>query len=155
MVANKPGRQGERGVSRKAIAQGMSDRLRCPVCSCAILLFLLHARPWDAARIRHSLLPRLRWFPAQPGRIGAAGRWRCVWLMHFVVVPAHAGTHNHRPWLLHESRQTASFKTAAAAYGSRLKAGTTAWSFRGGAAAPDPQSQGSGFDARPGMRNGK
>src|SRR6266404_3281350 len=26
---------GERVISRKAIAQGMSDCLRCPVCSCA------------------------------------------------------------------------------------------------------------------------
>src|SRR5205814_8452825 len=27
--------RGEHGISRKAIAQGMSDCLRCPVCSCA------------------------------------------------------------------------------------------------------------------------
>src|SRR6266702_2914220 len=27
--------RGERVISRKAIAQGMSDCLRCPVCSCA------------------------------------------------------------------------------------------------------------------------
>ena len=27
--------RGERAISRKAIAQGMSDVLRCPVCSCA------------------------------------------------------------------------------------------------------------------------
>src|SRR5665647_953905 len=30
--------RGERVISRKAIAQGMSDVLRCPVCSCAFLL---------------------------------------------------------------------------------------------------------------------
>src|ERR1700675_93835 len=30
--------RGERDISRKAIAQGMSDRLRCPVCSCAFFL---------------------------------------------------------------------------------------------------------------------
>src|SRR6266705_1077891 len=30
--------RGERVISRKAIAQGMSDVLRCPVCSCAQLL---------------------------------------------------------------------------------------------------------------------
>src|SRR5260221_849303 len=29
--------RGERAISRKAIAQGMSDCLRCPVCSCAQL----------------------------------------------------------------------------------------------------------------------
>jgi hypothetical protein len=28
--------RGERDISRKAIAQGMSDVLRCPVCSCAV-----------------------------------------------------------------------------------------------------------------------
>src|SRR5262249_48547169 len=27
--------RGERGISRQTIAQGMSDALRCPVCSCA------------------------------------------------------------------------------------------------------------------------
>jgi len=63
-VAKKPGRRGELGVSRKTIARGMSDRLRCPVCSCAF--FAQFARETaDAARIRHSLLPRLfggRWF---------------------------------------------------------------------------------------------
>ena len=30
--------RGERVINRKAIAQGMSDCLRCPVCSCAQLL---------------------------------------------------------------------------------------------------------------------
>src|SRR5208337_2323657 len=58
-VANKPGRRGERGVSRKTISQGMSDRLRCPVCSCAF--FAQFARETaDAARIRHSLRPLLK-----------------------------------------------------------------------------------------------
>src|ERR1044072_5972998 len=28
--------RGDHGISRKAIAQGMSDVLRCPVCSCAV-----------------------------------------------------------------------------------------------------------------------
>ena len=37
--------RGERDISRKAIAQGMSDRLRCPVCSCASSLPILHTRP--------------------------------------------------------------------------------------------------------------
>src|SRR5947207_10214789 len=37
MVARKPVHQGEHAISRKAIAQGMSDCLRCPVCSCAHL----------------------------------------------------------------------------------------------------------------------
>ena len=37
--------RGERDISRKAIAQGMSDCLRCPVCSCAHLFVHMHARP--------------------------------------------------------------------------------------------------------------
>src|SRR6202035_5233355 len=37
-----------------------------------------------------------------------------------LVVPAKAGTHNHRLQLLRESRRTASLNTSAAAYGSRL-----------------------------------
>ena len=39
------------------------------------------------------------------------------------VVPAKAGTHNHRGWLLRESRPTASLTTTAAAYGSLLSQG--------------------------------
>ena len=34
----KADHRGERDISRKAIAQGMSDALRCPVCSCAHFL---------------------------------------------------------------------------------------------------------------------
>jgi hypothetical protein len=37
--------RGERDISRKAIAQGMSDVLRCPVCSCAFSLPNLHTGP--------------------------------------------------------------------------------------------------------------
>ena len=48
--------RGERGISRKAIAQGMSDRLRCPVCSCAVSFYFAHGTA-GAACIRHSLLP--------------------------------------------------------------------------------------------------
>src|SRR5260370_21285800 len=36
----------------------------------------------------------------------------------YAVVPAKAGTHNHRPLLLRESHRPASSKTTAAAYGS-------------------------------------
>ena len=36
--------RGDHVISRKAIAQGMSDVLRCPVCSCAHLLVPLHMR---------------------------------------------------------------------------------------------------------------
>src|ERR1700722_12386396 len=34
------------------------------------------------------------------------------------VVPANAGTHNHRHWRWRESRRTASLKTSDTAYGS-------------------------------------
>jgi hypothetical protein len=44
-VARKPVHRGERVISRKAIAQGMSDCLRCPVCSCAHFLCTLRMRP--------------------------------------------------------------------------------------------------------------
>ena len=44
-VTRRIRRRGERDISRKAIAQGMSDCLRCPVCSCAHFLCTLHTRP--------------------------------------------------------------------------------------------------------------
>src|SRR5260370_26261035 len=43
-----------------------------------------------------------------------------------IVVPANAGTHNHRPVLLRESRRTASPKTSDTAYGSRRSPGRRA-----------------------------
>src|SRR3984893_16305521 len=42
------------------------------------------------------------------------------------VVPANAGTHNHRPVLLRESLRTASPKTSDTAYGSRRSPGRRA-----------------------------
>src|SRR5213075_3036614 len=52
--------RGEYVISRKAIAQGMSDVLRCPVCSWAHFLCTLAHEIAGAARIRHSLRP-LNW----------------------------------------------------------------------------------------------
>ena len=49
--------RGEYAISRKAIAQGMSDVLRCPVCSCAHILVHIAHETAGAARIRHSLRP--------------------------------------------------------------------------------------------------
>jgi hypothetical protein len=43
--AESPIPRGERVISRKAIAQGMSDVLRCPVCSCAAFCTISHTRP--------------------------------------------------------------------------------------------------------------
>src|SRR4029079_9942845 len=48
--------RGELGISRKTIAQGMSDALRCPVCSCASHHSFAHETA-GAARTRHSLRP--------------------------------------------------------------------------------------------------
>jgi hypothetical protein len=48
--------RGELGISRKAIAQGMSDALRCPVCSCAPH-YSFARETSGAARTRHSLRP--------------------------------------------------------------------------------------------------
>src|SRR5262245_1160806 len=54
---NKPAHRGERVISRKAIARGMSDCLRCPVCSCAAFLAQFAHETAGAARTRHSLRP--------------------------------------------------------------------------------------------------
>src|SRR5258707_15166094 len=43
-----------------SLAQGMSDCLRCPVCSCAIFVLPFARETAGAARIRHSLLPLRR-----------------------------------------------------------------------------------------------
>ena len=44
-VTTKPGRRGERGISRNAITQGMPDASAEPVCSCAHPLPPLRTRP--------------------------------------------------------------------------------------------------------------
>ena len=56
-VTTSPARRGDHVISRKAIAQGMSDALRCPVCSCAVCFVLSAHETAGAARIRHSLRP--------------------------------------------------------------------------------------------------
>src|SRR5216117_1509191 len=56
-VAKKPAHRGEHEVSRKAIAQGMSECFRCPVCSCAPNVQFLAHETAGAARTRHSLRP--------------------------------------------------------------------------------------------------
>ena len=54
---NKPAHRGEHEVSRKAIAQGMSECFRSPVCSCAPNAQFLAHETAGAARTRHSLRP--------------------------------------------------------------------------------------------------
>ena len=59
-VTTSPLHRGEHEVSRKAIAQGMSECFRSPVCSCApIAQFLAHETA-GAACTRHSLRPLSR-----------------------------------------------------------------------------------------------
>jgi hypothetical protein len=57
---NKPAHRGEHEVSRKAIAQGMSECFRSPVCSCAPIAQLLAHETAGAACTRHSLRPLMR-----------------------------------------------------------------------------------------------
>ena len=69
--------RGEHVISRKAIAQGMSDVLRCPVCSCAHFLVHVAHETAGAARIRHSLRPLIGEggkFLANLGRIAPRDR---------------------------------------------------------------------------------
>jgi hypothetical protein len=69
--------RGERVIGRKAIAQGMSDVLRCPVCSCAHFLCTLRMRPrvQRAPGIPCALcLERARKFLAKLGRIASRER---------------------------------------------------------------------------------
>src|ERR1700738_5067956 len=69
---------------------------------------------------------RGRKFLSRLGRIAPRDRG-CVFETAHIVVPANAGTHNHRPVLLRESRRTASPQTTAAAYGSRRSPGRRGW----------------------------
>src|ERR1700754_2839151 len=57
---NKPAHRGEHEVSRKAIAQGMSECFRSPVCSYAPNAQFLAHETAGAARTRHSLRPLLK-----------------------------------------------------------------------------------------------
>src|SRR2546421_12942395 len=94
-VANKPAHRGEHEVSRKTIAQGMSECFRCPVCSCAPTMCILAHETAGAARTRHSLRPR---FSREAKEFASLGRNRAARIIF--VVPAKAGTHTPRRKLL-------------------------------------------------------
>src|SRR5208283_4181262 len=71
-VARTPDHREEHEVNRKTIAQGMSDRLRCPVCSCAFFAQFAHETVGCSA---HPAFPapsdlRERKFLAKLGHIG-------------------------------------------------------------------------------------
>ena len=70
---NKPAHRGEHEVSRKAIAQGMSECFRSPVCSCAPNAQFLAHETAGAACTRHSLRPLFR----EGQRIGKSSGKTC------------------------------------------------------------------------------
>jgi len=57
MVTITPDHQGERGRSRKTIAQGMPECFGEPVVTMLVCFHLSHARPRVRRRTRHSLRP--------------------------------------------------------------------------------------------------
>ena len=95
--------RGERVISRKAIAQGMSDALRCPVCSCAASWHYSHTRP----RVQRAsgipcalLLERAGSFLQASGAMRRENAKACLdhgATTNTAVVPAKAGTHTPRP----------------------------------------------------------
>jgi len=94
--------RGELVISRKAIAQGMSDVLRCPVCSCAHFPVHIARETAGAARIRHSLR-LLNWRGREDDckpRTPCAARRRthiqCRPGLDLRCATAHRGTHNPR-----------------------------------------------------------
>src|SRR5438876_3729482 len=91
--------RGERDISRKAVAQGMSECFRSPVCSCAPTVQFLAHETAGAARTRHSLRPLFRRGTTRLQSSGAncVARSRTHILS---VVPANAGTHTPRRDLL-------------------------------------------------------
>src|ERR1700730_12145467 len=124
-VAKEPGRRGEREVSRKPPCREGRIASAEPVCSCAFSIRISCTR--DRGCSAHPAFPapstsRRVKDDANLGRI-APRDCGCVFETAHIVVPANAGTHNHRPVLLRESRRTASPKTTAAAYGSRRSPG--------------------------------
>src|SRR5258708_5841261 len=132
MVSNKPGHRGEREASRKTIARGMPGDFRCDRGDYARVLFYFAREAAGASSARHSLLIFRRRDVLGKPRAGRAARSRklvcerrrcCLKIESAWVVPAKAGTHNHRHSWLHESRRTASLNTRDTAYRSRRSPG--------------------------------
>ena len=83
-VANKPAHRGEHEVNRKAIAQGMSDCPRSPVCSCAPFLALFAYETAGAACTRHSLRPL---FAEEQTNLQKLGRKRAARSLIYALGP--------------------------------------------------------------------
>jgi len=92
-VANKPGRLGERGISRKTIAQGRPDASAEPVCSCAFFSTHFAHETAGAARTRSSLRPlifRGRNVESKTRAQCAAGTWSHARALSFQHGPKNA-----------------------------------------------------------------
>jgi hypothetical protein len=87
-VTRRIRRRGERGISRKAITQGMPDASAEPVCSCAHFLVHLAHETAGAARTRHSLRPRI--FEGEPCQASGASRRETV-NVYLVYITAMRG----------------------------------------------------------------
>ena len=87
--------RGEHVISRKAIAQGVSDVLRCPVCSCAQLSTILHTR----SRVqRASGIPCALCFERRENYLQTSGAMcREIAATYPVVIVRHRGRPNGRP----------------------------------------------------------
>src|SRR5256885_11819387 len=69
-VTTSPLHRGEHEVSRKAIAQGMSECFRCPVCSCAPNAQFRHTRP----RVQRAPgIPCALWFEGEAKNLQNSG----------------------------------------------------------------------------------
>src|SRR5436853_2015758 len=92
-VTTSPLHRGERDISRKAIAQGMSECFRCPVCSCAPKCTFLAHETAGAARTRHSLRPR---FSREAKNFASLGRNRAARTHQLVIAPLDRATQYSR-----------------------------------------------------------
>src|SRR5260370_35875466 len=73
-VARKPGHRGERGISRKTIARGMSGETGVTVVTMLVCSFYFACEAAGASCARHSLRPLGRTVHAKPGRIAPRDR---------------------------------------------------------------------------------
>src|SRR5215208_4245852 len=92
--------RGARVISRRAIAQGMSECFRSPVCSCAPNAQFLAHETAGAARTRHSLRPLFRRGATKLEKLGQIMSRDRERTLSPHVVPAKAGTHTPRRKLL-------------------------------------------------------
>jgi hypothetical protein len=79
-VTRRIRRRGERGISRKTIAQGRRNAPTVPVCSCAHSFVHFAHETAGAASTRRSLRPQLGEELSTARAHGAARAWRHVWI---------------------------------------------------------------------------